>query len=101
LCVKSLPEWFKQRVQDKYENFYPWLEENWQLCTGIGNSVDYTKWREANYGIKRLQGMIQFMWSEDWSQRHPEFKEYITLMDQIRGQNFREIFTEMQGLLDE
>jgi hypothetical protein len=99
LCVKSLPEWFKQRVQDKYEDFYPWLEENWQLCTGIGNSVDYTKWREANYGIKRLQGMIQFMWSEDWSQRHPEFQEYIQLMDNIREQDFSKVFPEMSELL--
>jgi hypothetical protein len=98
LCVKSLPNWFKQKVQDKYEEFYPWLEENWQLCTGIGNSVDYAKWREANYGIKRLQGMIQFMWSEDWGQRHPEFQEYIQLMDNIRGQDFSKVFPEMADL---
>ena len=29
--MKSLPQWFKNKVKEKYENFYPWLEENWKL----------------------------------------------------------------------
>ena len=41
------------------------------------------------------------MMSDDWSRRLPEFREYITLMDEIRGTDFRETFHEMGGILDE
>ena len=57
------------------------------------------EWREADYGIKRLQGMINFMMSEDWSRRIPEFQEYIILNDQVRRTNFRNTFFEMAELL--
>ena len=51
------------------------------------------------YGVKRLQGMINFMNQEDWSSRIPEFQEYIILNDKIRGTNFKETFTEMKELM--
>jgi hypothetical protein len=44
--------------------------------------------------------MIQFMKSEDWSNRMPEFIEYIQLMDEIRGTDFSKTFPEMRELLD-
>ena len=55
----------------------------------------------ASYGIKRLQGMVKFMMSEDWSQRMPQFREYITKFDKQRNTNFAEVFPEMANLLDE
>ena len=55
---------------------------------------------EAEYGIKRLKGMIQFMNSEDWSLRMPEFVEYINKMDKIRQTSFRAVFPEMIELMD-
>ena len=45
--------------------------------------------------------MVSFMKSEDWSQRLPEFREYITKLDKLRNTNFRKTFPEMAGLLDE
>ena len=33
LNVKVLPQWMKDKVKQKYEDFYPWLEENWQLSS--------------------------------------------------------------------
>ena len=45
--------------------------------------------------------MLNFMESEDWSNRLPEFKEYINLMDQRRGTDFRKTFPEMARILDE
>ena len=56
---------------------------------------------DASYGIKRLQGMIKFMMSEDWSVRMPEFREYITKFDKLRETKFAEVFPEMADLLDE
>ena len=42
-------------------------------------------WENANYGIKRLRGMISFARSEDWTRRLPEFREYLTKLDEQRG----------------
>lgn len=92
LNVKVLPQWFKEQTRDKYEEFYEWLKDNYRSDDAFLNS---------GYGIKRLKGMINFMLSGDWTRRIPEFQEYITLMDQIRGTNFRETFPEMGGILDE
>jgi hypothetical protein len=38
--------------------------------------------------------------SDDWSNKMPEFKEYILKMDQIRGTSFKETFPEMSSLID-
>ena len=45
--------------------------------------------------------MISFARSEDWSQRLPEFREYLTKLDGMRGTDFRKTFPEMAYLLDE
>jgi hypothetical protein len=93
LNIKVLPRWFKDQVTQKYEDFYPWLLENYrddeEFISGNG------------WGLSRLKGLINFMNSEDWSERMPEFREYINVLDEHRGTNFRETFPEMGGLLDE
>ena len=45
--------------------------------------------------------MIKFAKSEDWTRRLPEFREYITKLDKLRGTDFRATFPEMAYLLDE
>jgi sulfatase maturation enzyme AslB (radical SAM superfamily) len=91
LNVKVLPLEFKQRTAAKYEEFYKWL---------IANHPRPEELQESGYGIKRLQGLIKFMMSEDWSNRLPEFQEYIRIMDQVRGLNFATVFPEMKELLN-
>ena len=90
LNVRILPLWFKEKVKEKYEEFYIWLLENYR---------DDEEFLDSGYGISRLKGMVNFMLSDDWSRRMPEFQEYITLMDKIRGTNFKETFKEMKELL--
>jgi hypothetical protein len=99
LNVKVFPKWFKEKIRAKYENFYLWLEK--EVAPNGGETYSKEEFMEASYGIKRLKGMVQFMESEDWSNRMPEFIEYINRMDKIRGTNFREVFPEMALLLDE
>jgi len=100
LNVKSLPPWFKDEVERKYEEFIPWWEENWQLGVPSWHQgkVDYDTWRGASYGVDRLRGMVNFMKSEDWSQRMPEMKEYIELIDRTRDLKFAEVFPEMKDI---
>lgn len=100
LNVKVLPKWFKEEVRRKYEEFYPWWEANWEL--GVPDwhkgKVTYDKWRSASYGIDRLEGMLKFMESEDWSRRTSQTEEYLRLCDQQRGLKFEEVFPEMRGV---
>ena len=100
LNVKVLPKWFKQKCREKYEAWFPWWEENWELGvpTWHKGKVDYDKWRGAGYGISRLEGMLQFMESEDWSIRLPEMKEFLDLCDNQRGITFTETFPEMKDI---
>ena len=90
LNVKILPSWFKKEVVKKYEDFYPWLERRFK---------HNEKFSLHPYGIKRLKSICQFMNSEDWSRRLPEFREYIVKMDKIRKTDFKQVFPEMAKLL--
>ena len=100
LNVKILPKWFKEKCRKKYEEFYPWWEDNWKL--GIPSwhkdKISYTDWRNASYGISRLEGMLQFMESEDWSIRLPEMQEFIKQCDVQRKLNFNDIFPDMKEI---
>ena len=102
LNVKVLPKWFKEECRRKYEEFYPWWEANWEkgVPSWYKGKVDYEKWRTASYGIDRLEGMLKFMESEDWSVRLPEMKEFLQLCDQQRDITFAETFPEMKDIFN-
>jgi hypothetical protein len=98
LNVKVLPEWFKKDVKTKFEDdLYPWLEKNWKLCTGVEN-VDYDTWRNSEYGIPRMQGLISFMEAEDWSVRLPETAEWCYSVGLLRNQDFNKIFPDLDWI---
>jgi len=100
LNVKVLPKWFKAEVRKKYEEFYPWWEENWELGVPSWHKGKITKgdFDHAPYGINRLKGMLSFMESEDWSIRLPELKEYLSLCDKQRNISFYDTFPEMKEI---
>lgn len=103
LNVKVLPAWFKQKCREKYEKFYPWWEANWEkgVPSWHKGKVTYEQWRNASYGIDRLEGMINFMESEDWSNRLPEMKEFLEQTDAIRGHSFYEVFPDMKDIFND
>lgn len=100
LNVKVLPKWFKEECRKKYEEFYPWWESNWEkgIPSWYQGKISYEQWRDASYGVKRLEGMLQFMESEDWSNRLPEMEEFLRLCDQQRGLKFEDTFPEMKDI---
>ena len=102
LNVKILPAWFKDEIEAKYEEFIPWWKANWQLGVPSWHKgrVTEEQWLNADYGISRLRGMVKFAKSEDWSQRLPEMKEYIELLDKQRGTDFYTTFPEMKNIFD-
>ena len=102
LNVKSLPADFKEKCRAKYEAWYPWWKENWDLGVPSWHKGKITKedFMQAEYGIKRLNGILNFMESEDWSQRLPEMKEFLSRCDTQRGITFEETFPEMKDIFD-
>ena len=100
LNVKVFPKYFKEKIEEKYETFIPWLIKNYKHATNVQN-ISKEMFENAPYGPKRLRGMVNFMKSEDWSNRMPEFREYIKHMDSIRNTNFEKVFSEMACLMNE
>ena len=102
LNVKVLPQSVKQQIKDKYENeFYPWIDENWQRFTGVTEAgVDYDTWLNSTYGVKRFENLVNFMNAEDWSERLPEMKEWVEKLEQHRGQDFAKAFPDMVNIFD-
>jgi hypothetical protein len=100
LNVKALPTFFKEEVRLKWEQeLYPWLEQNWDKCTGVKkHNITYEQWRNSDYGIKRLEGLLNFMDAEDWSNRLPETAEWCYTVAETRGQDFDKIFPDMDWL---
>ncbi len=94
LNVKVLPQDFKLKVREKYEEFYNWWKSNWQL--GVkDHDVTYDQWLNTEVGIRKLEGIVEFMEAEDWSVRLPETKQFLTLCDKTRGNSFADTFPEM------
>jgi len=91
LCIniRILPVKFKKRITKKYKKFYKWLEKNTE-------SEDVLKIR-----IRKLEELLNYMNSCDWSDKFFMFKNYIAELDRVRSTNFRETFPELQELLDE
>lgn len=87
LNLKVLPEKTKKQITDKYEQeFFPWMKDNWQSFTGVKElGISQEEFLNAPYGIKRFQGILNFMNAEDWSQRLPETREYLRLVNEQRG----------------
>ncbi len=95
LNVKALPKWFKMEVEYKFEEFYPWLEDNFDK---FNIPVSKTKWLKEPYGINRLKGLVNFMNSEDWSERLPETAEWCFTVAENRDLKFLEIFPDLEWL---
>ena len=89
---------FKQEVRQKYEEeLYPYLEKNWRKCTGV-DDVDYDTWRSSEYGIERLEGLLNFMEADDWSERLPETAEWCYKVAKERFLDFNEVFPDLDWL---
>ncbi len=94
LNCKALPPEFKKKVTEKYEAFYPWLEENWALSGAPNKEAFMTN----SYTIDRLKGIASFMNAEDWSVRLPETAEWCYRVAEERDLDFDDMFPELNWL---
>jgi MoaA/NifB/PqqE/SkfB family radical SAM enzyme len=104
LNVKVLPLDVKKEITEKYQNeFYPWIEDNWQNFTGVAEAgITKEQFLNADYGVKRFKGIINFMNSEDWSMRLPETVEYLKLVNKQRNwdNKFLDVFPIFKGIMN-
>lgn len=85
MSIKVLPIDIKNQVRRKIEDFL------------IVNAKD-KYFNEHPMGRQRWEGIIKFMYSEDWSHKLPALVEYLDSCDKTRGTNWRETFPELVGI---
>jgi hypothetical protein len=85
LNVRVLPKHLKDKVKHNVEYF----------CSRRATDAEFI---QNPYGLKRWQGLVQYMMAEDWSHKIPMLLDYLEVTDERRGTDFRKIFTELSTL---
>ena len=85
LNVRVLPKHLKDKVVKQIDYFCSRKSSDREFMTNP-------------YGAKRWQGLAQYMLAEDWSNKLPVLKDYLTVTDQQRGTDFNKTFPELKDL---
>lgn len=86
LNVRVLPLKIKKLVEISINDF----------CQGQSSNYEF---QTNPYGLKRWQGLIHYMFQEDWSSKLIMFEDYIKVTDKHRGLDFATVFPELARLL--
>jgi MoaA/NifB/PqqE/SkfB family radical SAM enzyme len=84
LNVKVLPIELKQLAKERIENFLTQYQADEFLAGPTGR--------------QRWQGIINYMMSEDWTDKLKSTVEYLEVCDQTRSTDFRKVFPELKNL---
>lgn len=87
LNVRVLPQHLKEQARSKIEQF----------CASQSNNIEFVN---NPYGLKRWMGLVQYMTSEDWTDKLPQLKDYLTTTDQERNTDVIKTFPELVGLYE-
>ena len=90
LSLRVLPKEDKLEVRRKFEELKLWLEDNNKDDESLGKNP---------WGWKRWEGILDWMDEEDDTHLLPDFREYITTLDQQRKTDFAKTFPELAHLL--
>jgi MoaA/NifB/PqqE/SkfB family radical SAM enzyme len=82
LNVRVLPWHLKKQVQQQIEQF-------------CDSQRDNTEFVNNPYGLKRWNGLIQYMMAEDWTNKLPQLLDYLSVTDQHRGTDYKKVFPEL------
>jgi len=82
LNVRVLPKHVKDKVSANIDYFCHRQTRNQEF---VNNP----------YGLKRWQGLVQYMNQADWSDKIPTLLDYLEVTDQQRGTDFRTIFPDL------
>lgn len=87
LNIRVLPNEIKSEVEHRVNLF----------CNKKINDLEFMT---NPYGFQRWQGLIKYMNAEDWTNKIPILKDYLTVTDQQRGTNFRKTFLELSKIFE-
>ena len=82
LSVQVLPIDIKKQIEEKYKQFYKWVEQN--VHKGSDKIIKYKKFR----------ALIDYMNSKDCSSSWPQTIKYLDAIDKIRGTNWRKVLKD-------
>jgi MoaA/NifB/PqqE/SkfB family radical SAM enzyme len=85
LNVRVLPKHLKDKVSKTIEYFCHRQLHNREF---VNNP----------YGLTRWKGLINYMESEDWSNKIPTLLDYLTTTDSVRGTCYTDVFPELKNL---
>ena len=85
LNVRVLPKHLKDQVKTRIDRF----------CDSNMASIEFVN---NPYGLTRWKGLINYMESEDWSNKIPTLIDYLTTTDSVRGTCYTDVFPELQNL---
>jgi sulfatase maturation enzyme AslB (radical SAM superfamily) len=88
LSVQVLPKEFKKRVENKLISSVSMLK---QLLPG----------RKLNYYRHSIENIIDFLNKEDQSHLLSEFQRRTAILDELRNENFADVYPELAFLMDE
>ena len=90
LSMRVLPAKDKAEVREKFNELKVWLETYYKDSESLGDNP---------WGWKRWEGILDWMDKEDDTHLLPDFREYITTLDQQRKTDFKKTFPELAHLL--
>ena len=82
--IKVLPEPLKQTVSQSIQEHIEWL-----LDQGARKTL-----------IDEFQALIEYMNLDDWSNKLPKLKKQLKLIDQMRGEDYAQLFPHLKQVLD-
>jgi organic radical activating enzyme len=85
LNVRVLPKHLKDQVAEQIDYF----------CFRQSKNAEF---QNNPYGLKRWQGLVHYMGSEDWSHKIPTLLDYLTTTDSVRGTCYTDVFPELKNL---
>ncbi len=91
LSARMLPKEDKDQLVKDFAEFKDWLWNNY--------TQDDDFWVHNPNGWKRWEGILSFVLAEDHSNLLPDFKEYVSNLDTIRGLDAISIFPELKNIL--
>lgn len=85
--IKVLPNKIKEAAAKKIESF----------CLEMSSSDEFNN---NYYGKKRWEGIVNYMFSEDWSSKLPALKQYLQVCDKNRNTDVVACFPELKEIFD-
>jgi len=85
LNVRVLPKHLKDKVKTRIDHF-------------CDSNMTNTEFVNNPYGLTRWKGLINYMESEDWSNKIPTLLDYLTTTDSVRGTCYTDVFPELKTL---